>query len=285
MASPFSALFARLRRQAGFETAYAFFHKNGGRKVFGCSFANYLRIENGSHLPKPARLPQLCALLRLPLRERSRRTLVEAYLESWLGSRDLRDWMIAPFDRAAPAAAPKDPARRALDRVVQESGRPVSLDQFKSIVSTPAAYWCYRILTTSRESYAPADLVRIAGLAPALVAKALAALTRARIARRGRDGRYASPLAGQFLVFPDSRTLPAGLLERALKYNRAMLRSRGRVVDVRWCGVRADARQLEGFLPSFREAVRSVNAYAITEKTEASGLFFVEGRVTQLLDF
>lgn len=285
MATSFSKTFMRLRREAGFATAYAFFHRNGGQSAFRCTFPNYLRIEKGAHLPRPERLPKLCALLRLPLGGAQMRELVDAYLESWLGSRRLLDWMLAPFARPGEPAAPLDPAQQALSRIVRGSGRPVSTAQFRTIMGSAANYWCHRILTTSREACAPAALARLLGLRPAAVKRALAALTRARLARRGKDGRYLSPLAGQFLVFPDSSLLPPRLLDRAFVYNQAMLKKRGKLVDVRYCGVRADARQIEGFIPHFREAIRGVNAYALTEKTEQSGLFFVEGRVYKLMDF
>jgi hypothetical protein len=48
-------------------------------------------------------------------------------------------------------------------------------------------------------------------------------------------------------------------------------------------GIRADARELKGFIPSFREAIRKVNAYAPTKKSGHTAFFFVEGRIHKLV--
>jgi hypothetical protein len=286
MSSPFSESFVRLRKAAGFETAYQFFHKNGGPKVFGCTFQNYLRIEKGTNLPVPKRLPHLCALLRLPLRSGERKELVKAYLRTWAGSDELADWMTSPFELPPeePAAAP-DPAAAALRRVVRDSAKPIALADYKAIMDTEAGYWCYRVLTTSRETWTEAALAKLLHLSASDVAKGLALLKARGIARRGKDGEWTSPLAGEFLVFPDTALIPKELMKRVYAYNEKMIKRRGAVVDERYCGVRADGAALEGYLAHFRDAIRSVNAYSVTEKTKRSGLFFVEGRVFKLFDF
>ena len=285
MATPFALIFTRLRRQAGFETAYQFYHKNGGRRAFGCSFQNYLRIENGSNLPVPKRLPQLCLQLRLPLRGADMRELVRAYLQVWAGSEDLAQWLIGPFERAERAEPAPGPAAQALSRVVRESARPLTLEQYKAVMSSAEAYWCFRVLTTDRKGQTDVALSRILGLGKARIRKGLEALCRCGIARKRRDGSFESPYVGQYLVFPDPTLLPERLKAAARRYTRDMVRRKGATVDVRHCGVRADALAIQGFLPHLREAIRGVNAYSVIEKTERSALFLVEGRVCKLFDF
>ena len=92
-------------------------------------------------------------------------------------------------------------------------------------------------------------------------------------------------MAGQLLIFPDTQLVPGEVMGKVFKYNEAMVKKRGKLVDVRYYGVRADYQGLQGFIPHFREAIRSVNAYAVSEKTEQSGLYFVEGRIYKLFDF
>jgi len=285
MATPFARAFARLRRQAGFETAYQFYHKNGGRRAFGCSFQNYLRIENGSHLPAPKRLPELCMHLRLPLRGSDMRELVRAYLQVWSGSEDMAQWLIGPFEQAERAEPAQAPAAQALSRVVRDGARPLTLEQYKTVMSSAEAYWCFRVLTTDREGQTAEELSRILGREKARVRKGLEALCRCGIARKRRDGAFVSPYAGQFMVFPDPALLPPRLKAAALRYTAEMVRRKGSVVDVRHCGVRADALAIQGFLPHLREAMRGVNAYAVCEKTERSGFFLVESKVSKLFDF
>lgn len=285
MATPFALIFARLRRQAGFETAYQFYHKNGGRRAFGCSFQNYLRIENGANLPVPKRLPELCLHLRLPLRGADMRELLLAYLQTWAGSEDLARWLIGPFEQAERAGPAPDPAAQALSRVVRDSARPLTLEQYKAVMSSAEAYWCFRVLTTDRKGQTDAGLARILELGKVRIRKGLEALCRCGIARRRRDGAYESPYAGQFLVFPDPALLPPRLKAAAQRYTEDMLRRKGATVDVRHCGVRADSLAISGFVPHLREAIRGVNAYAVFEKSERSAFFLVEGRVSKLFDF
>lgn len=285
MATPFARIFARLRRQAGFETAYQFYHKNGGRRAFGCSFQNYLRIENGSNLPVPKRLPELCLHLRLPMRGRDMRELLRAYLQTWAGSEEMAQWLIGPFERAERDEPAPDPAAQALSRVVRDSARPLTLEQYKAVMSSAEAYWCFRVLTTDREGQTSEALARILGLRKAQIRKGLEALRRCGIARKRRDGGYESPYAGQYLTFPDTTLLPDRLKAASLRYTKDMVRRKGAVVDVRHCGVRADALAIQGFLPHLREAMRGINAYAVYEKTERSGLFLVESKVFKLFDF
>src|SRR5579859_2572495 len=143
MATAFSKAFVRLRQEAGFKTAYEFFHRSGGAKSFGCSFPNYLRIEKGSHLPQPQRLPHLCRLLRLPLKSEELRRLAASYLETWLGSEELLDWMLGSLEKPQSPEASLDPARQALQKVVRQEARPISLRQYEAIMASPASYWCY----------------------------------------------------------------------------------------------------------------------------------------------
>lgn len=285
MVTSFSRVFARLRRQAGFETAYQFYHKNGGRRAFGCSFQNYLRIENGSNLPVPKRLPQLCLQLRLPLRGADMRELIRAYLQVWAGSEELAQWLIGPFQRAERAGPALDPAAQALSRVVRDGARPLTLEQYKAVMSSAESYWCFRVLTTDRRGQTGETLSRILGLEKDRIRRGLEALCRCGIARKRRDGAFESPYVGQFLVFPDPALLPERLKAAALRYTRDMVRRKGATVDVRHCGVRADALAIQGFLPHFRDAIRGVNAYSVTEETGRSALFLVEGRVSKLFDF
>lgn len=152
-------------------------------------------------------------------------------------------------------------------------------------MSTAGAYWVFRVLSTSKDAYEIHELAALTGLRSAELRIGLSALRRELLVERLRDGRWRSPLAGDFLLFPDSRMISAKTMEKVFRYNEAMVARKGALVDVRYCGLRADARAMEGFLPHFREAIRSVNAYAQSEKSEHSALFFVEGRVQRLLDF
>ena len=285
MPTPFAKTFVRLRREAGFETAYQFFHKNGGAKTFRCSFPNYLRIEKGSHLPQPQRLPLLCSLLRLPLKADEMRHLLCSYLETWVGTKDLADWFLGHLSSASEPAPPLAPAEQALRRVTRETARTISVKQYEAIMESAESYWCYRVLTTSKDPYRPEDLGKLLKLKTGPIAEALEGLRRYRIIVKERNGGYRSPLSGEFILFPDSQHIDPEIMKRVFKYNSDMIKKRGKVIDVRYCGIRADLRKLQGFIPHFRESIRSVNAYALNDKTDHSALVFVEGKIVKLFDF
>jgi len=285
MPTPFSTLFSRLRREAGFQTAYRFYHGNGGRRVLQCTFPNYLRIERGETLPRPGRLPLLSNLLRLPLGRRELAPLVRAYLETWSGSADTVDWLRNALASPAGGEAPPDPARQALHRVVRQSARPVGMRQYRAIVRDRASYWCYRVLASSSKGHGAAELSRLLGFPEPELRGALESLRRAGFLRRGRDGLHRCPEAGNFLLFPDPSVLPASLIERVRGFNRDMARRKGELLMTRHCGTRVDLDRFEGFLPYFREAVRTAQAYSVSEPSPRSALVLVEGRVYKLLDF
>ncbi len=91
----------RVRTEAGFTTAYAFYHKNGGRRVFPCTFSYYLRIENGKALPRPEWLPMFLTLLRIPPTDALWRQIIVDYLRDHFVSEDAFQSAVAPLLRPA----------------------------------------------------------------------------------------------------------------------------------------------------------------------------------------
>ena len=65
MATLFSETLTRLRREAGFPTAYRFFHDNCGAKVLGMGYRKYLLMEQGKILPLFKHLRAFVAGLRI----------------------------------------------------------------------------------------------------------------------------------------------------------------------------------------------------------------------------
>ncbi len=284
MATPFSKVFTRLRKEAGFDTAYRFFHANGGAKVFQCTFSNYLRIEKGQTLPHPRRLPLLSSLLRLPLAPADNLALALGYLQTWAGSEDAADW----FTRAlraggGPRSAP-DPGTQALHAAVRRSARPVTMEQYRAIIKDRSSYWCYRALAGCDRAFTPAELSKVLGFPLKEVSRGLEGLRKAGFAKRAKGGAYFCPDAGMLHLFPDPAVLPPGLIERPLGFNKEMARRKGRALMVRHCGIRVDLDRFEGFLPFFRDAVRAAQAYAPSESAARTGLIFVEGRIYKALD-
>ena len=79
MTTIFSKALVQLRKDAGFATAYQFYHNNGGARVFKMSYRNYLIIEQGRTLPPLERLNTFIITLRMV----SGSAEANAFLSAW----------------------------------------------------------------------------------------------------------------------------------------------------------------------------------------------------------
>jgi hypothetical protein len=93
----FSETLVRLRKEAGFHTSYAFYHRNGGRRTFPFTYAYYAKIERGQGLPRGEWLDLFLQLLRIRSREDSRRRLVVDYLRDLMGDEKAFDALVDPL--------------------------------------------------------------------------------------------------------------------------------------------------------------------------------------------
>jgi len=85
MGTIFSDTLVKLRQEAGFPTAYRFFHDNGGDKVLGMCYRKYLMMEQGRNLPVLGRLERLIVGLHMPFGTPAARELTLAWLKTMAG--------------------------------------------------------------------------------------------------------------------------------------------------------------------------------------------------------
>ena len=106
MATIFSETLVKLRKAAGFPTAYRFYHDNGGAAALKVTYRNYLMMEQGHSLPVAVRLERLLIGLRLLRATPESRELTLAWLKTMLGE-ELNSRLIEPLLAApAPGRAP-----------------------------------------------------------------------------------------------------------------------------------------------------------------------------------
>lgn len=278
----FAAALARIREEAGFKTSYAFFHKNGGVRVFPCTFAYYLRIERGKALPRPEWLPVFMALLRIPPADSLRRQLVVDYLREHFRSEEAFQSMVAPLLR--PAEAP-DVHQQTVRRLVSERAYHLTPEQFKAAISDDAAYWSFECLVNERGALTPAELAAETGESSPKVKAGLKRLARAKLAKEVGGGRWKSPLSGKFYVFPQvypgheaDRVRRHGILDRMAVRKGASLFHAGVVL-------RADEASMRRGIGAFTDTMEGISAYCAYEKGEGTGLYHVETRIRRLLPF
>ena len=184
---PFAKTLERLRREAGFPTPYAFYRRNGGRHVFPFTFAYYLKLERGKHLPRPEWLPVLLSLLRIPPSDELYRRFVTDYLRDHFGSDEAYRSLVAPL--LAPAA-PRGPGQQTVKRLLSEQAYHLTPAQYKAVVGDEATYWAFECLVNDRGAFSAEDLAAVTGLPKAALAAGLKRLAAHKLAKRAAGGKY-----------------------------------------------------------------------------------------------
>ncbi len=278
----FAQTLTRLRRDAGFHTPYAYYHRNGGRRVFPFTFAYYLKLERGKHLPRPEWLPLLLALLRVPPTDEMHRLFVLDYLKDLFVTEETFRSLVAPLLRDA---VPAPLASRAAKRLIQDQAYHLTEAQCRGLIAEPAAYWAFECLVNDRGSFTAEELAEPLGLPEAVVARGLKRLAALKLAKRAVSGRWKSPLAGKYYVMPMAFPGYAALHKRFAGMVDAMIARRGVVLHESGVTVRTDEASMRRAVSALRDALESASAYSTHDKAEGSGIFFLQTRVRKAFDF
>lgn len=281
MAENFSGKLARARREAGFKTAYQFYHANGGRRHFPFTYVHYLRLENRGRLPRPEWMPRIVKALRLGPGETGARRFFEAYLKDLLGT-DGFETVAAPLLCRHPSAGL--PAESSgLGWMKAEHAIHMTPEQFAAIASDPAAYWCSEVLLSDEEAWGEEALARHLALEPKAVKKGLQKLAVAGLARKMSGGRWKSRHPGKFFTFPGRLEGMEDAFKRVQGYWEARYKKEGGEISARVELVRAESSFARRYAHSLNEAVDAANLGAVRTKGEDTGLYLVEARVRRLL--
>ena len=278
----FSKSLERLRVESGFKTPYAFYHRNGGRRVFPFTFAYYLKLEQGKHLPRPQWLPLLINLLRIPPSEELYRRFVTDYLRDHFGSEENFQSLLGPLLRSEHE---KNYEQQAVKRLISRQAYHLTPEQYKAVVSDAAAYWAFECLVNDRASFGPAELAAITGLPKTALEAGLKRLASQKLARPVSGGKYKSPLAGKFYVFP--RSFP-GIEDENKKLARhvaEMVSRRGSVLRESSVLIRAEEGAVRRAISALNDALETSQAFAVHEKAEGSGFFRLDISARKAADF
>lgn len=278
----FASSLARVRAEAGFPTPYAFYHKNGGRRVFPCTFAYYLRIERGRALPRPQWLGLFLTLLRIPPADALWRAFVVDYLRDHFGTDEAFQSAVAPLLRPAEAAGVH---QQAIRRLVSERARHLTPAQFQAVISDDAAYWCFECLVNEKGALTVARLAAVCGRPEAKVRAALKRLAAAKLAKPAGKDRWKSPLSGSFYVFPPTYANAPADQQRRRDFMDAAEAARGASLFRAGVVLRADEASMRRCIGAFTDAMESATAYCVYEKGEDTALYQVDTRIRRLLPF
>ncbi len=280
----FSTRLAKARVEAGYPSAYKFYHSNGGRRHFPFTYVHYLRIERGLKLPRPQWLDRFLSALRLTPGEAGCRELFLAYLRDMLKTPEAAELILSPLlcrhGAGAVASAP-DPMRW------MKAGHSFHLTpaQFAVLASDEAAYWCSEALFNDRGSWSAAEAAAAFGLTPARAMSGLKKLKAAGMARETSPGRYKSRWPGKFFTFPGRVAGMEGALKKVEGFWAKMYERRGTPVGERVEMIRAEEGAVRNYQSALAAALDSANSYATHDKTEGTGLYQIEARIRRLLPF
>ena len=276
----FGPALARLRRDAGFPTAYAFYHRTGGRRVFPFTFQYYLKIEGGRSVPRPDWVPGLIAALRVAPSDAAHRKLVTGYLKDLCGSEEAYAALIGPL--AAPSP-PEPESPGVIRKLMYQRAYPLSLTQLEALAASEAAYWAFEYLSNTEEALTAAELAERLGLRAKPLAVALGKLVALRLVKRAAAGRFKCPLVGRRLLYPADG--PATRRSRAAvrAHIEAMAKRSGG--DVAWTGLifRATESVIRAASADCVTRMEQAAAGSVYDAAEGTGIYFLDFRARRAL--
>ncbi|MBI2071086.1 MAG: hypothetical protein HYT79_10860 [Elusimicrobia bacterium] len=286
MTKDFANALIQFRREAGYLSGYAFYHKNGASKIFGFGYSQYKNFERGTSLPRPKGLAIVARLLLLGQEENKLRQFLLAYLKSSWGEETFR-FLIAPSFVRPSESREKHPLGAAIKTLHETRRVNLSVEQSKLIRASPANYWVFETLTNDRRAWKADELAQLLGLGPAKTRQGLERLTAAGIFKKNKDGSFECPQAGasfmhprsgkEFYVPPDYQTYE--------KYWNNMQKKKGAFMFKRFALTRVPENALLNYLPYLSQAINGIGIYSVFDPAPDSALFVVEGTVRKLCPF
>ena len=275
----FAANLIRARAAAGFDTAYKFYHRNGGRKHFAFTFVHYLRVEKGAAVPAPEGLERILLALRLLPTQAEARELLIGYLRASLGGGRCADYVLGPLfsNQAPPAGAPD-----AMTWMKANSSVHLSPEEFTAMASSEAAYWCAEALCSDGGAWTPGELAEKLQLDPKAAAKALEALKKAGLALKTAAGKYKCRHQGKFFTYPGRLE---GMGAQLATINGYLEKAGGPDFFERLELVRAEEGAMSNFRLHLAQAMDSANAYASHSAGRDTGFYLIKLRMRRVKSF
>lgn len=277
----FSKQLIKARLAAGFDTAYKFYHRNGGRRHFKFTFVHYGRIEHGVSLPRAEWLQRIFLALRLMPTEAAARELLVSYLRGLLGGGSCADYVLNPLfsgkDGGANQAGP-------MDWMKAHSSVHLSPDEFSAMAANEAVYWCAEALCNDSGAWKSEELAAKLGLEAAKAKSALEALKKAGIAVKTAGGKYKCRYQGKFFTYPGRLEGMSKSLDAVKSYwDKAA--AGGRDFFERVELIRAEDGAVSNYRLQLAQAMDGANAYATHSGSATSGFFLIETRIKKVRKF
>lgn len=283
MFKEFAAVLTQYRREAGYSSGYAFYHQNGGAKVFSFGYSHYKNFEQGRSLPRPQGFGALARLLLLTQEETKLRQFLLVYLRSAWGEEMFR-FFIAPYFREPRSQHQRHPLGAAIKKIWEIKNIPLSQKQSQALADSYGAYWTFLALSYDQKAWPAGELTRVLGLTKSECQKALKCLLNLKLLRQDKEGAYYCPHAGAIYVHPRLNNQPhlPPHQEKLSAYWDRMEKERGGLIYRRTYSLRASEGELLNYLPYLTQAIHGIGIYSTLEPASDSALFVVEGLVRKM---
>lgn len=283
MGTIFSETLTKLRKAAGFKTAYSFFYDNGGKSVFKISYRMYLFIEQGKRLPPFKNIGTYIFALRLAPRSYCAMELTAAWLKTTLGEDDFTQGL-APFLRLPTGESISSPLHKTAERLLTQKKFYITPEQLKAIVKSGATSLCWTALSHDTGAWTAKALAEQMDLSLAVAKKTINELAAVKLLKRLKDGTYKCPLAGAMVEYPHGSNLAPEIRNKFQALFGEMISS-GEPLFIRRGVLRAALPEFSNCFPLLALNVSTAETYALTKKQKNSALFAVECKVTKIRDF
>ena len=281
MNTEFSKTLKKLLEEAGFRTAYSFFHDNGGRAVFCFSYRMYLAMEDGHKLPPFKAMPLIVHGLRLVALSEPATRLVSAWLAQKLGA-DAFKLLLEPLLKEPPPPSISSPLHKVIKKSLSDRKVYITPEQASVLAKNKANYLCWLSLSNDSGKWKPAALAKKLGISRAAAENALSEFHRARLLKRTSDGAYRCPFTGLGVEYPRPNVSEA--VKRLRKLQNELVES-GEEVYQRRGILRADFTEFANYIPMLALTISAVVPYAVTKSAKHTALFSVESRVVKISNF
>ncbi len=274
----FSKNLIKARTASGFDTAYKFYHRNGGRGHFPFTFVHYTRIEKGVSMPAPAAVEYIFLALRLlPTQDISRQLLL-SYLKDYLGRG--ADYILGPLINAG-----GQPDADPLQWMKTHGSEHITPEEFKVMASDETTYWCAEALCNDAKAWTPQNLAAELDLKPEPVRKALEKLKKVGLAVSAGADKFKCRHAGKFFTWPGRLTGMRTFLDTIKGYWSKAGKDGGRELFERVELIRAEEGAVSNYRLQLAQTLDNANGCATHNKSDNTGFFLIETRIKKLKNF
>ncbi|HBB66757.1 MAG TPA: hypothetical protein DCZ93_05555 [Elusimicrobia bacterium] len=277
----FSEMLKKYRREAGFISAYSYYHDNGGKTVFRFSYRMYLLIEQGKILPPHGSIPVLLHTLRLLYGTHSAIKLTLAWIRVRFGE-EIYKQLLEPLLKEIQPPSISSPLHRVIHKSLSGEKVYISPEQLEVMAKNKSHYLCWLTISKDTGKWTAQQLAKEIKVNAAAAASALKDLAKVKLIKETSPGKYKCHLTGAMLEIPRPNVSTTA---RKLRQMRESLIAEGEELYSRRGLIRADTDEFMNFLPLMALNLSAAHAYGITKRTAKSAIFGVEIRAVKIRDF